>query len=73
MHISEVIHKNDPRAYPPEMNSAINSEVQELLRRGTFKLILRIELSDGANALTARFILAIKSNADIEINIRHGM
>ena len=45
-------------------------EVQDLLKRGTFNVILKEELPDGANALTARFVLAIKSNADGEIKFR---
>ena len=38
--------------------------------RGTFKVILREELPDGANALTARFVLAIKSNADGQVKYK---
>ena len=49
------------------MREAIMSEVQDLLRRGTFKVILKEELPDGANALTVRFVLAIKSNANGKI------
>ena len=46
------------------------SEVRDLLKRGSFKVILKEELPDGANALTARFVLAIKSNADGEIQYK---
>ena len=70
MQIKEVVDKNDPRAYSLEMKAAINSEVQDLLQRGTFKVILRTELSDGANASTVRFILTIKSNPDEEIEYK---
>ena len=49
------------------MRVAIKEEVQELLKRGTFKLILKEELPDGANALTARLVLDIKDKADGEI------
>ena len=52
------------------MNEAIMSEVGDLLGRGTFKVILKEDLPDGANALTARFALAIKSNADEEIKYK---
>ncbi len=44
------------------MRAAIDREVCDLFRRGTFKVILKEELPDRANALTARFFLAIKSN-----------
>ncbi len=48
------------------MQKAIRSEIRDLLRRGTFKVILKEEFPDGAKALSARFVLAIKSNADGE-------
>lgn len=48
------------------MTEAIRSEVRDLLKRGTFKVILKEELPGGANALTARFVLSIKSSADGE-------
>ena len=66
VHITEVIDKHDPRASTPEMLVAIREEVRDLSKRGTFKVLLKKELPDGANALTARFVLAIKSNADGE-------
>ena len=66
-HLTEIVGKHDPKADSPEMKNAISSEVRDLLRRGTFKVILKEELPDGANALTARFVLAIISNADSHI------
>ena len=48
------------------MKAAIKDEVQNLLKRGTFKE----ELADGANALTARFALSIKSTVDGEIKYK---
>ena len=42
------------------MREAILSEVRDLLRQGTFKVILKEEPPDGANSFTARFVLAIK-------------
>ena len=54
------------------MKAAIIQEVQGFLPRGTFKVILREEIPDGANALTARFVLAIKSNADGKIKFKAG-
>ena len=46
------------------MRQAALDEVIDLLKRGTFKVILKEELPCGANALTARFIPAIKSYTD---------
>ncbi len=57
------MEKNDPRANIPEMHEAIKCEVRELLQRSTFKVVVKEELPDGANALTARFVLEIKSNS----------
>ena len=44
--VTEVIDRDDPRASCPEMNEAIMSEVRDLLKRGTFKVILKEELPD---------------------------
>ena len=65
--MTEIIDANDPRASSLEMRNTIDSEVRDLLHRGTFKVILREELPDGAIALTARFFLGIKSDADGKI------
>ena len=63
-HDTEVIDKNDFRAHSAEMHEAILSTVRDLLRRGAFKVIPKSELPEDANALTARFALAIKSKAE---------
>lgn len=64
INMTEVINKEDPRAKNPEIQAAIMNEFKGLLRRGTFKVIFKSELPDGANALTGLFVLAIKSDAD---------
>ena len=63
--LTEAISKDDPRAKGPRMRKAIRSEVRDLMRCSAFRAILKRELSDGANTLTARFILAIKSTDDV--------
>ena len=68
--LTEVIPKDDPRANSEEMLKAKLDEVSDQLRRGTFKVILKSELPDGANALTARFVLAIKSSTDDKIKYK---
>ena len=70
VHITEVIDNNDPRTNSNEMKAAISREVKDLLRRGTFKVTLRTELPDGANEFTARFVLAVKSNADGQVKYK---
>ena len=67
---TEIVSSDDPRAKSPEMRRAVMNEVRDLLKQGTFKVMLKEELPDGANALTARFVLAIKSNADSAIKFK---
>ncbi len=64
MHVTEVLEKDGPRSGSPEMRAAIQSEVQDLLKR------IRSELPNGANTLIARFDLAIKSNADGKVKYK---
>ncbi len=52
------------------METAIRSEVRDLLRRRTFKVLRNSELPDGANALTAHFVLAIKSNTHGQVKYK---
>ena len=68
--ITEVIEESDPRARSPEMQATKLQEVRDLLNRGTFKDILKEKLPEGANALTARFVLAIKSKIDGHIKFK---
>ena len=56
INIMEVINKHDPCAQSSQMREAVFKEVRELLIRGTFKVILKEELPDGANVLTASFV-----------------
>ena len=70
IHLTELISKDDPRASSPEMRKAIYEEVRDLPKRKTFKVILKEELPDGADALTARFVLAIKSTIDGEVKYK---
>ena len=62
--MTEVIDKDESRAMSSEMREAKMKEVKDLLQRGTFRVMLKEELLDGANPLTKRFVRAIKSNAD---------
>ena len=62
--VTEIVDKDDPRSMCTEMHQAKMKEVRDLLQRGAFRVMLKEELPGGSNALTARFVLAIKSNAD---------
>ncbi len=46
------------------------SEVQDLMSRGTFKVVDRSELPENPNALTPRFVLAMKSNEDDQLRFK---
>ena len=70
--MAEVIDPSEPRTKTPEMKEAMMNEVCDLLKHETFKVLLGEELRDGANALTARFVLAIKSNAEGKIQCKAG-
>ena len=41
------------------MAAVIQEEVRDILRRGTFKVLLREEIPEGSNVLTACYVLAI--------------
>ena len=43
-----------------------HAEILNLFYRGTFRVVLRTELPDGANLITTRYVLAIKSDEDKE-------
>ena len=46
------------------MIEAKYAEIRDLVNKGTFRAFLRTELPDGANLITARYVLAIKSEED---------
>ena len=68
--MTEIINNNNPRAKSPEIKDAISNEVRDLLKQDKFKVLLEEELLDGANVLTARFVLSIKSNEDGKTNYK---
>ena len=74
MHVTDVISPNDPRADDPKMMTAKRKEVQGLLERGTFNVLLRSNIPRGANKLSGKYVLTIKdSGTDMEIwRARHA-
>ena len=46
------------------MNETTDEEIRSLVERGTFKVMEIHELPDAANILTAKFVLAMKTNAE---------
>ena len=69
-HLTDVLEPSDPRTHSSEMLNEIHNEIRDLIKRGTFKMLMREELPDGANALTARFVLAIKSTTDGQVKYK---
>ena len=61
---SEIIKPNDPTAIFPKMTEAKYAERRDLVNRGTFRAMIRKELPDGTNLITARYVLVIKSDED---------
>ena len=60
----EVIEPSDPRAQSPQMLQGMQQDVRDLIKHGTFKVIMQEELPTESNPLTARFALAIESTVD---------
>lgn len=58
--LTELLKPNDPRGYSPEFVAAKKKEMDGLLRRGTWKVVLRDEVPSGANILGGRFVMSIK-------------
>lgn len=52
------------------MKHAITDEIDDLLQQGTFKVIQKEDLTNDANALTVRFLLAIRTNAEVNIKYK---
>ena len=65
--ITEIIPQKDPRSQTPEMQKAKLDEIRNLMKRGTFKVVLKEDIPDDANVLPGRFVLALKSDIDGKI------
>jgi Reverse transcriptase (RNA-dependent DNA polymerase) len=59
-YVTEVLSPNDQRSNDPKMNQAKKREIKGLLERGTFRIILKSEIPQGANVLGGRYVLVIK-------------
>lgn len=63
--IQEIIHPSDPRSRSPDANAARKKEIDGLVRKGTWKVVIKEEVPPDANVLNGRFFITIK---DIETN-----
>lgn len=61
VYITQVITKGDPWANSYKMLQDKKGEIQRLLRRGRFKVVLQEKVPHDANILGGRFFLAIKN------------
>ncbi|MEM6805931.1 MAG: reverse transcriptase domain-containing protein, partial [Bacteroidota bacterium] len=60
IHITEVLHSADPRAHGPLADEAKRTEIEGLIKKGTWKVVLKEEIPDDANILTGHFVITIK-------------
>ena len=58
--------QNDSRSNSPKMIEVKFAQIINLINRGTLRAALRAELPGGSNKITARCVLANKSNKDKE-------
>jgi hypothetical protein len=59
LHLTEVLTPGDPREIL--FGDAKRAEIKGLLKRGTWKVVMRDEMPGGANLMSGRFVLAIKN------------
>ena len=64
--LTEIIKQNDPTANCPKMIEAKYAKILDLANSSTYRAVFRAELSHGANCITTRHVLAIKSDDDKE-------
>ena len=67
MLVTEVLRREDPRCLSPQMSDAKRKEIFQLMKRGTFKVILKEEIPPHCSVLSAHFVLSIKSTMDDDI------
>lgn len=58
--ITEILTPSDPRTQSEEVKAAKRKELNGLIRRGTWKVVLHDEVPDKANVMICGFILTIK-------------
>ncbi len=63
--MTEVLHHTDPRIRTPEAEKERALEIENLVYRGTWEMILENDVPKGANMITGSFFVTIK---DLEID-----
>jgi hypothetical protein len=64
IHVTEVVHPGDPRE--KDFWTAKRKEIDDLIKRGTWKVILKDEMPKNANLMGGRFLLTIKNSGTNE-------
>lgn len=64
--LTEVLAPNDPRSDSPQVLRAKEKEIAGLIDKGTFEVVVREEVPDGANILGGRMVLSIKNKGSDE-------
>ena len=64
MFIIEVLHHTEPRIRTPEAEKASEVEIENLVRRGTWEMVLEEDDPKSANVITGSFVVTVK---DVEI------
>ena len=70
IHLTEIMLGDYPRASSTEMSEAKRKEINGLLDRGTFKVIIREDIPPYCNVLPGRFVLAVKSTEDGRVRFK---
>lgn len=65
IHITEVLRPRDPRCSNADATKAKQKEIAELIKRGTWKIVLAEDIPLNANVMNGRFVMDIK---DVETN-----
>lgn len=60
VHITEILHPSDPRANSMEAKEAKQKELDDLIKRGTWKIVAHDEIPDNPNIMTGGFVITIK-------------
>ena len=58
--ITEVLHPRDPRNHTSEALKSKRKEIESLVQRGTWKVVIKEEVPSDANVISGRFVMAIK-------------
>ena len=61
IHITEILEPSDPRWNSDEAKKAKRKELNDLIRRGTWKVVAYDELPEEPNVMTGGFDISIKN------------